>query len=297
MSVLFALFSAFATTPATDEAPPEPTWACPATVMASLPTLNADLVPTTLTPSLLVPTCAGGAELLVVVQSLSDGELVLEDLDVVVPPVQQTGAQVVQLPTVDLDPDTDYELTVAGDGVFERIAFTTGHDVGTDTVFPTIELGVLYATAWEDGYGTMGQVELEVYGTHAGIHRITSPDLPGLDHGFAGIDGTVWLDSIALDDLEVCFDVESLDARGDWHHVGSTCVNFAEDVDYDGLYDEMHCGYPFGCSTTGAPSGGFAVLLGTLSLFGLRRRTSAVPTGDGLTWLLGILSLFGLRRR
>lgn len=242
-----------------DQAAPEPPcgggW-----VSGALPLANAVDVPVDVAPAILLPTCSEQTEVLVTIQPVAGTGTAYSEV-VPVPTVADTGAQILDLPTLSLDPGTTYEVLVEGLWSNGSWSFETGTSTATALTDPDVALRVDSAYAYE---GDAAEVTFAIEG--AGVHpaRLTSPDLPALEHGFLTSDGWVSLYGLSLPDEEACFTLEIRDATGAWVEQDPLCVVF--EVYEDDLYDG---GLGFlGCST----SGSWGLAFGLLPLAFVRRR-------------------------
>lgn len=268
MSVLLALVPALAYPVSDVDADvPEPT--CSPEILVAQPSDASTDLPTELAPSLLVSTCHGGTTVAVTVYEHRSDTVVYEDAALELAPSSWQGAQVVQLPLLSLEPDTSYDLVVDGEVLADTWTFTTGSHPGDVEVYPRPSLSTWL---WQDS--STGLVNLEVSvgeDLPDGIYLLTSEELPWIAHGISGSTGWFELSDLPLSvPGEVCLQLSAVDVRGELHELATSCA-WVYDESYED-YDDFRCGFPFGCSSTGAPAGLTGVLFGGLALLGLRRR-------------------------
>ncbi|MCB9668896.1 MAG: hypothetical protein H6736_05340 [Alphaproteobacteria bacterium] len=231
------------------------TWVDPA-----LPLADAVDVPVDVAPAFSVTSCGSDTVAHVWIAAHETGDLAFDDV-IDLPSNPMGLGQVVDLPALDLAPDTTYDLFVESEdfGVLGGWSFTTGERTAEDLGAPDVTLQIEDATAYENGVGFSGSLWVWADTALENPVRLTSPDVPGLA---VPLNASTTFVSVQLDELDACFVPEVRAETGAWVAGPEVCTSFT-------LEPEWVCGTTWlGCSSTGF--GG--LVLGPLPLLFLRRR-------------------------
>lgn len=228
-------------------------------VVAAQPLATAVDVPPDTALAFLVPTCDEETSVLVTVQGRNDATPLFSEV-VDLPDVLDTGSRIVELPDLDLLPDSTYDVTVEGTFIYGGYSFDTGSGSAEPFAAPEASFTVDWAEWYDGGFGSLyATVTTDL---DAPL-RIRSEEMGDLGHAFLSSDNGVTLANLPLTSATACFQPEVRDPTGTWHPLEPFCADFVElGPDPAGLGI-------LGCSTTPA---GVSLVLGLLPLGLLRRR-------------------------